>query len=559
MNQSEQCHQISNCEGLYVDGFAAFKAKTQDRRCSFILSHYHADHYTGLPKNNAYKGPALIHCTPVTGALLREVHGVSTNFIVEHPYGITWTHEYCKANQFLNPNAVSYPTVVTEITFYDANHCPGAAIILTRLPASDGVCHLHTGDMRYHEKFLEYPLLKDAVLHRKIDRVYLDTTYGHPKHNFPPQQSSINLIASKVKEFLKPIIPEICTDPTSVQSVATVVSSDPSLGEYKTLVLLSCYSIGKEKVLWAAATQSNQMIYVNDAKFKKLQCITGHKNIDISSGLLNLCTQDLTKSDLHVISMGTAGKMFPYFIPNFEGCAKYAKECNRDYTRVVAFIPTGWADSKYNKKHSVSKKDVTIFSEKQVSSVINVEIQLVAYSEHSSFRELRSFVEFLKPKRVIPTVFSNDNDAIAVEKRFKDVVDSYGAKVAFLNSMGQKRKSACSSQIMEEGKKKMAKACCAKTKQKLTEGNIDHSDHLELSSKKLGSSIVVDDSKIATLVSMGFDAPTCRKSLLKNFGDINRSIEWLLRNGDKSTHVSNKGSRTKSVTTITNFFSRKNT
>ena len=314
--------------------------------------------------------------------------------IVEHPYGVTWTHEYSKVNPFFTPNAASIPCAVTEITFYDANHCPGAAIILARLPDSDGTCHVHTGDMRYHEKFLDYPLLKDAVTNGKIDRVYLDTTYGHPKHSFPTQQNSVDVIASGVRELLNP-------NATGLQKESdTVTPADLVCNENKTLVLLSCYSIGKEKVLWAAATQSSQMVYVNDAKYKRLQCIAGHTNIDASSGILDLCTQDPTESNLHVIPMGTAGKMFPYFIPNFEGCAKYAKDCKTEYKRVVAFIPTGWAEaSKYNNKNSVSNKDVAVFSEKQISSVINVEVRLVPYLEHSSFGELQSFVGFLRPKK----------------------------------------------------------------------------------------------------------------------------------------------------------------
>jgi len=627
MNQSEQCHEIKNCEGLYIDGFSAFKQKTEDHRCSFILTHYHADHYTGLPKNNKYKGPALIHCTPVTGALLRQVHGVTSDLIVEHPYGITWTHTHCNvidtqlATVTSEAAAAPYSThtaAVTEITFYDANHCPGAAIIIARLPNSDGKCHLHTGDMRYHEKFMEYPLLKDAVQNKKIDRLYLDTTYGHPKHTFPTQQTSVNFIASQVTDLLEPNqLPEQTKGPPK-QSIATISPHDPSHDQYKTLVLLSCYSIGKEKVLWAAATQSNQMVYVNDAKFKKLQCITGHTHIDPSSGLLDLCTQDPTQSDLHVIPMGTAGKMFPYFIPNYQGCAKYANKCNNGYTRVVAFIPTGWAEaSNYNKKNSVSKQDVTVLSAEQISSVINVEIRLVAYSEHSSFGELRSFVEFLRPKKIIPTVFSNEKDRIAIGKRFKDLVDSYGVKVAFVNSMSvlnRKRKVLCDAEIIEINTKKEAKSSYTESKPKSTQEDIIHSKHAKLSStKSLGSmsvlnrkrkssckveiieidtieetklscteskarstdennahlehvnsssthivgSSTVDDAKVAILVSMGFDARSCHESLRKSFGDIDRAIERLLNHRDKPTPILNKGPCTKSATTITNFFSRK--
>ena len=38
--------------------------------------------------------------------------------------------------------------------------------------------YLHTGDMRYHPKMKNYAALQNI----KIDKIFLDTTYAHPKH-----------------------------------------------------------------------------------------------------------------------------------------------------------------------------------------------------------------------------------------------------------------------------------------------------------------------------------------------------------------------------------------
>jgi DNA cross-link repair 1A protein len=179
MNAADICHEISDCPGLYVDAFRGrFLRRTQDPDSAFILTHYHGDHYQNLQREGKYKGPALIHCTPVTAALLVQVHQVPSTFVVEHEYGQTF--EYCirgKGKQ------------LAKVTFYDANHCPGACIVLIQLP--NGTTHLHTGDMRYHERFKSYPLLREAVANQQLDLVYLDTTYSHPKHDFVPQEEAV--------------------------------------------------------------------------------------------------------------------------------------------------------------------------------------------------------------------------------------------------------------------------------------------------------------------------------------------------------------------------------
>lgn len=530
MNQAERCHAVHGCPGLYVDAFKAFRGKTRDASCSFILTHYHGDHYNGLPRDNAYTGPALIHCTPVTAALLRTVHGVAPELIVEHSYEEGWVHTYECSEHDSGGSATTQQQAT--ITFLDANHCPGAAIVLIQLP--NGRIHLHTGDMRYHPRMKDYRLLKKFASDRSIDLLYLDTTYSHPKHTFLAQEEAVNSIASQVVEIFE--------------------ESSTS-----TLVLLSCYSIGKEKVLWECSKRTSKTIFVNERKHMMLTCIQKHKAVEESSSIIDRCTQKEGETDIHVVPMGKCGEMWPYFRPNYNDTAKYAEEVgsmanNKRYDRVVAFLPTGWADAtNWNKKNAVSKRRVDLdkiqnrVGDQKTNHFIDVEIRLIPYSEHSTFPELCAFVDFLKPRKVIPTVFSDEKDYVKIEERFRDMIDSHRAKQMFVNSMSTKRKKRAT----PEKETKTASNECDVASKSNTSGNdsgvvlIDCSDDdgevsgdrkLSASNEKkariepaAGSPRhVVDDGKLASLISMGFDPQVAKDALVKSKDDLDRAIESLL-------------------------------
>jgi hypothetical protein len=439
---------------------------------AFILTHYHGDHYGRLPRDNKYQGPALIHCTCVTAALLRKVHQVPDIFIVEHGYGET----------FLFRPVGSDAHERTKITLYDANHCPGAAIVLVELP--NGVVHLHTGDMRYHDKMKSYPLVQAAALARKIDLLFLDTTYANPKYDFLSQEEAVDTIASQIHELL----------------------GSSRSQESGTLVLLSCYSIGKEKCLWEASTLCHQPVYVTERKLDMLQCIEGYDD-HVSSQIGRRCTRDSSASDLHVIPMGLAGQMHPFFQPNFEACADYAREIPRPgmepYKKVVAFIPTGWADaSNWNRKNAVSQS---------LCKDIQVEVRLVCYSEHSTFSELQAFVSFLKPRKVIPTVFSDENDKRRIEARFK--VDMNRAKKSLIDSMF--RSSSADPSSIDMNRKEILGSSVSSLAKGMTP-------------KRQKISSDATSQSITSLEGMGFSPQRSKIALESCNGNLQAAIELLL-------------------------------
>jgi len=395
----------------------------------------------------------------------------------------------------------------------------------------------------------------------------------------------------------------------------------------RTLVLLSCYSIGKEKVLWHSAVESNQKIYVNKTKYKMLQCITNHHgdssgiDSDMSGGvdgseppyndIITKCTTNPKESDLHVIQMGTAGSLFPFFKPNFQQCALYAHQLNKGYQKVVAFLPTGWARGKSSSSNFSSEKNTTVATKavsmeelKQLlpprtaqkgcygnDSSIHVEVRLVPYSEHSSYSELRSCVKDMRPRQIIPTVFSNDKDYRDIEHRFHDLVDSHRAKVAFIRSITggaaavagtdtnvHRNLGRCPDEVAPSSKEVSSRnnnnnnnnnnkekdgrsvkkikdylpassntrhihGSCEDTSKtskffhpkspKANNTNKKRKANPSTSSSK-GSSrhkIKADDSLIATLLSMGFDTANSRKSLEIKRNNLDAAIEWLLLKG----------------------------
>lgn len=90
---------------------------------------------------------------------------------------------------------------------------------------------------------------------------------------------------------------------------------------------------------------------------------------------------------------------------------------HRSFNQIVAIKPTGWAQGRQTGDLSLIKptesENVKIYGLPyrlvcQKTLFLTTKLRFMgnlAYSsEHSSFDELRRFVKFIKPKRVIPTV-----------------------------------------------------------------------------------------------------------------------------------------------------------
>ncbi|KAI5623304.1 DNA cross-link repair 1A protein [Silurus asotus] len=232
-----------------------------------------------------------------------------------------------------------------KVILLDANHCPGSAMLLFLLP--DGQTVLHTGDFRAHPSMERYPELQSI----RIQTLYLDTTYCSPEYAFPTQQEVITYAANTAFE---------------------VVTLNP-----RTLIVCGTYAVGKEKVFLAISQVLGSKVYMSKERYKTMCCLE-------SEHICQCITTDVKAAQIHVL---------PMMQLNFKNLKTYLKRFSATYDQLVAFKPTGWTFTQ-----EVGLENI----QPQIKE--NISIYGIPYSEHSSFLELKRFVQWLQPLKIIPTV-----------------------------------------------------------------------------------------------------------------------------------------------------------
>ncbi|XP_064287424.1 DNA cross-link repair 1A protein isoform X2 [Passer domesticus] len=324
--------------GFTVD---AFQYGEIEGCTAYFLTHFHSDHYSGLTKN--FRFP--IYCNKITGNLVKSKLRVQEQYVHVLPMDTQ-----CVVNGI-------------KVLLLDANHCPGAAMILFYLP--NGAVILHTGDFRADPSMERYP----ALMGQKVHTLYLDTTYCSPEYTFPAQQEVIQF---------------------AVNIAFETVTLNP-----RTLVVCGTYFIGKEKVFLAIAEVLGSKASMSRDKYKTLQCLE-------SAAVNSLISVDWKGTLLHVL---------PMMQINFKGLQDHLNKFSENFDQILAFKPTGWTYS----DSCLSLEDIKPQTRGKIT------IYGIPYSEHSSYLEMKRFVQWLKPQKIIPTVNVGDwRDRSLMEMHFRD-------------------------------------------------------------------------------------------------------------------------------------------
>ncbi|XP_064081062.1 uncharacterized protein LOC135197836 isoform X2 [Macrobrachium nipponense] len=302
------------------------------RAKGYFLTNFRYKNFQGLGKNFRDN----LYCSHITAKLVKFHLGVPVEFI--QPLSLNEPYSICDI----------------EVTFLDANHCPGAVMILFRFPNGNSV--LYAGGFRAHPKMESYPSFWNCDIHT----MYLDTTYWRPFNNFPSQDEII----------------QNCV----------MISLSHVLDNSSSLIVIGSGSIGREQIILAIALALDCHIWATKGKQEILRSMGNSK-------ILSRLTNDKFSARVHVLPER-------YIKPR--NLANYIDTLEPTYTVVIGLHLTGW-------EHVEGNKYPAYLKPKQLG---NVYIYSIPYSEHSSYGELRRFVQFLHPKKIIPTVFPRNKYAL---------------------------------------------------------------------------------------------------------------------------------------------------
>ncbi len=303
----------------YLDA-APSAVDTAGFRATFVLTHFHSDHYIGLHKSWAF---GKILCSRGTGRLLHSQLGIPADRILglemDQLHVLDLLTGVPVASVVENDDGAAVASLRNSLephqvllTLLSANHCP-ASVMLVLESNSIGTV-MHTGDFRYNGKSSK-PMLRPAQGFKapnkrssdlagalsggfsekfigdhpaicrvagKIDVLFLDNTFCDRSFRFPPQTAIFHQVTKIVEDAFCSAydIKHTCRSVTVTAGEALVhvkgenktcscywtPAASPRRRCLHVAVLVGTYTIGKERVALAIRNRFGVPIHLSPEK-----------------------------------------------------------------------------------------------------------------------------------------------------------------------------------------------------------------------------------------------------------------------------------------------------
>ncbi|KAL2945109.1 5' exonuclease Apollo [Bienertia sinuspersici] len=320
---------------------------------TYFLTHLHSDHTHGLSSSWNY-GP--LFCSR-TSAKLFPLKFPDFNFSLLRIVEIGKWHRI----SLLSPSTSSPNSI--EFMAIDALHCPGSVMFLFR-----GVFGhvLYTGDFRWEtadeRSMKSRNMLLEALNGANVDVLYLDNTYCNPAYCFPTRE-------------------------VAAQQVIEIIASHPEHD-----IIIGIDSLGKEDLLLQIALGLKIKIWVWPERLQMMHLL----------GYLDIFT---TRTSLTRVR---AVPRYSFGVNTLEGL--------NEQRPTTGIMPSGlpWVVKPFekNRSNNVSLSLASSNTREVASTGTRVDLNMrsvekvhnymfsVPYSDHSCYREIKDFVQLIKPHKV---------------------------------------------------------------------------------------------------------------------------------------------------------------
>ncbi|MEM4389057.1 MAG: MBL fold metallo-hydrolase [Candidatus Micrarchaeia archaeon] len=183
--------------GIKIHGATEYPLLFTARLNAVIPTHAHLDHVGFLPMIFEHQAPPVLATAPteaLAGLLIKDAIKVQELRGFRVPYSPRAFRRAMESFVLMNyekPHAISHNTIVT---FHDAGHIPGAAIVEVE---ADGKRIVYTGDFKLGETHLH----KGAKLIRDVDILVIESTYSDRDH--PDRKHTEAELCAEIRDTLE--------------------------------------------------------------------------------------------------------------------------------------------------------------------------------------------------------------------------------------------------------------------------------------------------------------------------------------------------------------------